>query len=222
MVRTLHLICLAESRAQAEGRYEVGGEGELTALGRRQTDELARRLAARPPLAVWSSPAQPSLEMAQLLVQAVAAEPALPIVSDADLAEIDYGAWAGLTRMEVAARWPAAVASWEREPTSMSLPGGEAIEAARQRGLASLERIRHAHASGAIAILTQGVMQRLLLAHFLGLPLAALWTLETLPAALCTVEDHDNPVILAINDGGHLKTVRSRFDVQVHRDDRSR
>ncbi|MGH2470164.1 MAG: histidine phosphatase family protein, partial [Chloroflexota bacterium] len=176
----------------------------------------ARRLSARPPLAVWSSPAPPCLEMARLLAQGVAAETAPPILVDADLAEIDYGAWTGLTRMEVAARWPEALAAWEREPASMSLPGGETVDAARQRGLAGLERIRHAHASGSIAIVAQSVMQRLLLAHFLDLPSAALWTLASPPAALSTVEDHSSPLILTINDGGHLKTVRSRLDVQIH------
>ena len=137
------------------------------------------------------------------------------ISARAELAEIDHGEWSGLTRGQVAERWPELFDRWHANPGSVTMPGGESLADVRRRALTFLAAIRQEHAQGDILVITHGTVLRLLLAHFLDMQPDQLWSIEAENCGLSVVDDYEPPLIMAINDTCHLEGVRSMVSAQV-------
>ena len=95
------------------------------------------------------------------------------------------------------------------------MPGGESLADLRQRALAFLSDVRQRHAEGDLLVVTHGNVIRVLLAHFLGMRLEQIWSLDADNCGLSIVDDYDTPLIMAVNDTCHLDGVRSSLSAQV-------
>ena len=126
----------------AEGRWQGHAQIGLSAKGRAQAADVARELAADPPDAVYSSDLARARETAEI----IAAKLGLPVTLDARLREIDVGEWAGLTRDEVAARFPGA-SRWR---------DGETHEAMGARILTRLHELAAEHQGERVLVVTHG------------------------------------------------------------------
>ena len=123
----------------AEGRFQGWADPPLDDLGRRQATEcgaeLARELAGTDLVQVVSSDRIRAFDTAR----AVASALGLPLDVDAELREVDVGAWEGLTRAEVEARFPDEYRRWSAGD-DIARGGGETLAAAGRRVAACLER----------------------------------------------------------------------------------
>jgi probable phosphoglycerate mutase len=159
---TLVLLRHGESTWVAEGRFQGRAEVPLSAIGRRQAELAAARLAAphaSPPLPVPTgvpveiahSPIARAAETAAVVGAAIGA----PRRADPDLAEIGQGDWEGRTGKEIAERWGPALAAWRRTPLDAWAPGGESLTDVAARADAALgralERLEPAAADGSPA-----------------------------------------------------------------------
>jgi len=166
----------AETRLAAfpstTGAAVVDGCGPLDRGGR----ELAAALAGPLPAAdrCWSSLALRARQTAEL---AGAGDPE----PDPDLAECDFGAWAGLTVAEVHARDPGALAAWLADPDAAP-HGGEGLAQVRAR--AARVMARAAESGGTTVAFTHGGLVKAALLDVLGLPASGLWRLDAAPASV--------------------------------------
>ena len=105
----------------------------LSAEGRAQAARLGDRLAAVVFERIIASPLMRARETAQLVRAAGPAQPEVEL--DPRLAEMDYGAWEGLTYPEINRRDAAERERWEADPATFACPGGESGDdvAARAR-----------------------------------------------------------------------------------------
>ncbi len=147
MDTTLLLVRHGETDWNLDGRWQGWADPPLNDTGRAQAAELAHRLSREPVDAVYSSDLRRALETAE----PVAAAHDLRVVADPGLREIDVGAWSGLTRPEIDARFP-----------DGSRPGGETHEQHSARVLAALEQIARAHPGQRVVILAHGGCVRVL------------------------------------------------------------
>jgi broad specificity phosphatase PhoE len=171
-------------------------------------------LASRKLVAVYTSPLRRAVRTAELVANAGLPHP-LPLQRARELAEIDHGDWSGLTRAQVAHKWPELAEQWRTAPGDVTMPGGESLADVRRRALAFLAAIRQEHADGDILAVTHGTVLRLLLAHFLDMRPDQIWSIEAENCALSIVDDYEIPLIMAINDTCHLEGVRSSLSAQV-------
>jgi broad specificity phosphatase PhoE len=147
---TLYLARHAESDWNAQNRFQGHIDRPLTSRGRAQAAALAERLAEVELEAVYSSPLRRALETAAV----VATERGLRPVAHPDLCEVDVGTWAGLSRDEVAERFPQAFQRW--------LDGGEGWEDGETyremsvRVLAVVREIAERHPDGSVLIVSHG------------------------------------------------------------------
>lgn len=108
---------------------------------------------------------------------------------DPDLAELDFGSWAGQDPHAVWADDPERLDAWYRDPTSVAPDGGEPFAAMQRRVVASLER---AVATGArTVIFTHGGPIKAAVLHALGAPPSAMWRLDVAPCSV--TELHGRP-----------------------------
>lgn len=153
------------------GAAAVDGCEDLDAGGRRAAEAL--RPALPRPAGAWSSLARRCVATAEAL--ALRAQP------DADLAECDFGAWAGLTPAQVHERDPDGLDAWYADP-DRAPHGGERLADVRKRAAAVLERA--AVTDGPLAAVTHGGLVKAALLEVLELPSAMVWRLDVAPASV--------------------------------------
>jgi broad specificity phosphatase PhoE len=138
---TILLARHGETDWNREGRWQGWADPPLNETGREQARALAQELRATPFDAAYASDLRRASETAEI----VAAPHGVPVVLDPDLREIDIGSWSGLTRAEIAERFP-----------DGRRPDGEthAQQAARVR--AAVVGIARAHPGGRVLVVGHG------------------------------------------------------------------
>jgi probable phosphoglycerate mutase len=163
----------------------------LTARGEQQARALGERLRDVAFALVLASPLARARRTAEL------AGFGDVLALDADLMELDYGAYEGRTTTEI-----------QRERPGWSLwrdgfPGGETVEAAALRADRALARARAA--DGAVLLVGHGHLMRVLASRALTLAPTHGRHLALNPATLSIVgSEHAAPALRLWNDGSHL------------------
>ena len=185
MARRLILLRHGRTAWNAQRRFQGQLDPPLDEVGRMQAYEVAALIASLRPELLVSSDAARALQTAELVGAAIglAAQP------DARLRERSLGHWEGLTRDEVAEKYPDEFADW-LAGRDVSRRGGETREQVAARALAAFHELPDTgtavvvtHSATAMALTTAllGLDQRF---HVLG-PLANCHWSEL------TVEHHD-------------------------------
>lgn len=110
---------------------------------------------------IYSSPLRRARDTAQVVADAAS----LPRVLDLPgLINLDYGAWNGLTTTEAEEVDAEAFAGYRNLRPGAACPGGESLDLAGQRTLASLKMIAMLHPGGTIGAVSHAVIVRLAIA----------------------------------------------------------
>lgn len=139
------LVRHGQSEWNAEGRWQGQADPPLTDLGRLQAREAARALGAVD--AVWASDLRRAVETATIVADHLGVG---PVVVDPDLRERDAGEFSGLTRLEIAARYPGYLDDGRRPP------GWEPDEALLARALRAVRAIAAEIPGGDVLVITHG------------------------------------------------------------------
>lgn len=164
MVTTRILLARhAETDWNRLGRWQGQADPPLNPAGKEQAAALAERLAGDGIGAIYSS----DLVRARDTARAVAARVGIDVIEDAGLREIDVGSWSGLTRTEVAQRFPDGYARWLSGEIGHD---GETRAQLTARVVAAVERIALAHPGTTALVVTHGGAIRALRRHADGSP----------------------------------------------------
>ena len=153
------LLRHAQSEWNADGRWQGWADPPLSPDG----VAAARAARAHPVLdavdAVVSSDLARALTTAELLATGRDWPGVLPMRG---LRERGAGDWTGLTRADIEARWPGALAA-----RFADIPGGESVAAVTARAVVALHRIADHHPGRLVLAVSHGALIRGL-AHHLG------------------------------------------------------
>lgn len=246
---TLVLVRHGESQYIVEGRFQGQADTPLTERGLRQASLVASRLATpheRPALPVPAGPPQelvhsPLARTRQTAEVIAAAAPGTLIMRpDAGFLEIGQGAWEGLHRDEIAARYGDTLATWRRTPTRAWAPGGESLATVAARARPALATLLARLAEGrepgtrdaqpgqvagygeapsthpwSILVGHDGVFKVALLTLF-DLPLERFWMWSMDLCAISVIEFRGGqPVVRACNLTGHLAPLLDEAAVEA-------
>ncbi len=154
--RRLLLLRHGQSTWNADGRWQGHADAPLSVLGEEQACEAAAQLAPGDFCRVLASDLQRARRTAEILAGALG----LAVEVDPELREIDVGDWQGLTRAEIDAQAPGALADWS-EGRSESTPGGETRAHLTDRARATLVRVAASAAPGdRILLVSHGALIR--------------------------------------------------------------
>jgi 2,3-bisphosphoglycerate-dependent phosphoglycerate mutase len=160
---TLILARHGETDWNRENRFQGHADPPLNDLGRTQSAELAEALAEEGIAHVYSSPLRRAHETAAI----VAARLGLEVETVEALREIDVGSWSGLTRDELAERFPEAYARWL--DGGRGFDDGETYEALAERVVPALRRLASQHEGDVVLVVTHGGPSRVTQAHAAGI-----------------------------------------------------
>ena len=187
----LWLVRHGETEWTRAGRHTGRSDLPLTAPGEAGAATLAPRLHRVRFALVLASPLARARRTAELAGFGGQLE------LDADLVELDYGAYEGRTTAEIHAERP----GWDLWRDGC--PGGETVADAARRAERVLARARAA--DGPVLLVGHGHLSRVLAARALGHDPELGRHLAFDPAALSRIgAEHDAPAVRLWNDVGHL------------------
>lgn len=166
----------------------------LSATGRAQATLLGRRLASAPPDRIITSPLQRTAETAAIISELLG----LRVETDDRLLESGLGAWEGMDIADVKACYPEAWQVWRTEPTRLTLPGFEPLEAIGDRMLACAGDCLAGEGSSLLVSHQDPLLA--LVCRLLDLPLDAMRRMDIAPASLTVCEVVGGmPVLVLLN-----------------------
>jgi broad specificity phosphatase PhoE len=184
----------------------------LSERGRADARALAERLAGVQLDRIISSPLERALDTARILAGERDVE------ADARLAELDYGAWEGLTVEEIERRFPGEFERYDADPSSHPVGGAESGEQVAVRLGALLDDLLgwwEGEGQGSdrtCLIVGHSSVNRILLAACLGVPLPDYRRRFQQDWANLTVlrwrDRPAGPLLLLANDMAHLRGLR--------------
>jgi len=148
------------------GRIDIG----LNETGIRQAELLARYLRTREIKAIYSSPLQRARHTAEIIAQY---QP-VTIEVTPGLIDLNYGEWQGWPHSEVIEKYPVVYRQWLNNPHQVTIPGGENLDAVRQRAMAVINGVVAQH-QGAIVLTSHRVVNKVLILILLGLDNSHFW-----------------------------------------------
>jgi len=185
----------------APERFRGRAELALSALGKRQAEALALRVAAGwKPDAIYTSPLSRCVHTGEAIGQATGVQ--VKVLDD--LADTHYGQWQGLTHEEVRARWPDELRIWFEAPDLAVIPDGETLGGVLVRAINVLQVVLRKHRDQTVVLVGHDSINRVLLLHSLGLPLSRYWRIKQEPCCLNEIEVQDTVfTVHRINEGHH-------------------
>jgi probable phosphomutase (TIGR03848 family) len=177
----------------------------LNARGRAQAESLAKILGPVKLKAIYASPLERAVETAEPLARAKG----LPILERAGLSEVDVGRWQGQSLRLLRRRklWQTV----QHVPSMARFPEGESFTEAQARAIGELETILQKHKSrrAAVACFSHADIIKLIIAHYLGLPLDLFQRLTIQPASISLLQMGDGFArIVSVNDSRAVEHAR--------------
>ncbi len=183
------------------GRSDIG----LNETGLAQAQRIATWFAERKIDAIYSSPLPRALETAAPL----AAMHNLQVEPSADLLDIDYGGWEGISAEEAQVKNPELWEAWMKSPGRVRFPGGESIRQVRNRIENALRALSEDHLGETIALVSHRITCHVILCYVLGLPNDALWRVKQDLACINKFKERDGQFTVSlVNSTAHLDVPR--------------
>jgi broad specificity phosphatase PhoE len=174
----------------------------LTPEGITMAEEFAAAYRELEWRAIYSSPLDRAIATAAPLAAAVG----LPIERRAELAELDYGAWDGMTADEVARKFHIEHERWAADPAWNPPTGGETAVQLAQRMTRAVEEIDATHDDGNVLVVSHKASIRVALCALLGVDVGRFRYRFGCPVGSVSIiefGDH-GPLAAAVADRSHL------------------
>ena len=196
-ITTLYLARHGQTIWHAENRYTGSSDIALTPEGEEEARRLSGWAKTARPDAVYSSPLERARRTAEPSAQALG----LDVVEHPDLREVDFGQGEGLTRDEMAGRFPEALDAFLRAPAEHPLPDGERGLDAIARARPVVDAIVEERRGGSALVVVHSTLLRLLLCDLLDLEPNRYRSLfpRVVNCAITTVEVGDTTALTGLN-----------------------
>ena len=197
------IIRHGETEWNKTGRFQGHSDVPLSAEGRAQAEALGRNLAVDHVDAIYASDLTRAMETAAPL----AARFGLPVISDPQLRELNFGAWEGRNFNDVNAENPNAMKNFYTDPERANIPESEPFPEFQRRIAGRVREIVARERGKRIVIVSHGASIRILLADILSMPIRSIWHLSQLNTAVNKIrfEDDGFAVVTLMNDTSHLR-----------------
>ena len=198
------IYLIRHSQAQGNRYRMMQGfwDGEVTEMGKKQIEALARRFSEIPVDAVYSS----DLSRAVLTAEAAARRDKLPIETRPALRELNIGPWEQGFFGNICYEEPELARQFMEDAENWRLEGAETFGEVRIRALAELEKIARENEGRTVAVASHGVTIRCIMSGITGIPLSDVRRLPIFKNTAVTklLWDGERFHVEYMNDTSHL------------------
>jgi broad specificity phosphatase PhoE len=203
MTLTIYFLRHGQTPLSREDTFCGSGlDPELTSEGLEMAQAFAAAYRNKPWAAIFSSCLRRSIATAQPLCDALD----MRMEVRAELNEIAYGKWEGMSKEDVARMYHDDYISWLDDPTWHAPTEGESAVAVAQRGLQIVEEIRQTFSAGNVLVVSHKATIRIVLCSLLGMDIGQFrYRLGCPVGSLSIVEfTSHGPLLQALADRSHL------------------
>lgn len=202
MTTKLVLVRHGETEWNKTSRYQGVKDIELNKRGKNQAQMLYEYLKDEKFDAIYSS----TLKRAYHTVKDIAEHQNKDVITIADLMEIDFGEWEGLTFSEIEEQYPELAKKWAKNPMCCKPPEGEHIKEVEKRVGNTIDRLVDENSDKKILVATHGGIVRIVIAYLLELPLSRIFSIEVDNVSITRIKFYEHyPVLKLLNSTHHLK-----------------
>ena len=195
------LVRHGETDWNKNSRYQGVMDIELNKKGKNQAKKLYERLKDEEFDRIYSS----TLKRAYQTIAEIADYQKKEVITIADLMEIDFGQWEGLTFSEIEDKYPDLAKKWAKDPTCCKPPEGEHIKEVETRVGKTIDKIVDENDDNKILIATHGGIVRIMMAYLLDLPLSRIFSIEVDNVSVSRIKFYKHyPVVKLLNSTYHL------------------
>jgi len=187
-------------------RFQGRSDIPLNEEGKNQARALALALKGEIFTALYTSPLLRAYETARLIG---VFHPSAPLFTEAGLMEMDLGDFEGMEGRHWAEQYPDLRKSWQENPASVKIPGGESLAEVQARALEALGRILQPYHQDSCSLLicSHNFVTLTILCHTLGIPLNRFRELRQETAAFSILCRQGNRFYAeVVNERSHLQT----------------
>ena len=182
---TLVLVRHGVTAHTTEKRFSGGLASANPGLSDEGRDQIRSVASWLSPLAdrvdaVVTSPVRRTRESAEILAEALRH----PLQEEPGFAEMEFGAWDGLTFAEVAEKHQADLDAWLGSLDTAPGGTGESFRSVEERVLAGLQRLLDDHAGKTVVVVSHVTPIKTLVAHAVDAPLTSLFRMELSPGSV--------------------------------------
>ena len=200
IVLVRHGLTLWNRTARIQGISDV----ELSDEGLRQAKLLAEKFPFDSVDAIYSS----DLSRAKSTAQFIADKFNLPVQTDAEFREVNFGVWEGKTFAELEKIDAERVKIFHSSPEKLVIEGAETFQQAQVRAMNAIKKLVERHESKdfcRIVVVTHGCVIRTIIAGILEVPLKNLWRIRQFNTGVTAIHTYDNYFTLSLfNSTAHL------------------
>jgi len=181
---TLVLVRHGVTPHTVDKRFSGGLKSSNPGLSDEGRDQIRTTAAWLAPIAagidvVVASPVRRTLESAEILAEVLGKK----VDVEPGFAEMEFGAWDGMTLAEVSERDKAGLDAWLGSMDTAP-PGGDSFRDVQERVLAGLDRILESHAGKTVVVVSHVTPIKTLVAQALTAPLESVLRMELSPASV--------------------------------------
>jgi broad specificity phosphatase PhoE len=198
---TLILIRHGETDLNREKVFRGQTDVALNSRGVRQAWLLAKYLGNAGITAIYSSP----LKRASRVAEIVASYHAIKVEETAQLKDMNYGVWQGLSQHKVMEQYSELYDQWLKNPHLVKIPQAETLQDIRDRAYGLILQLME-KSSGTIAVVSHRVINKVSICALLGLDDSHFWNVKQDTCGITTfVYKKGQFVLTKHNDTSFLK-----------------
>ncbi len=197
----LFLVRHGETIWNAERRYIGRTDLPLSEEGAKQARRLAQRFSTEKVEIIFSSPLKRAIQTAEIIGK----ENGLKVEVLAELVEVDFGDWEGLTYEEIKQKFGDLIDRWLFSPSKVEIPSGEKWESVTQRVKSFLDQMSHRPEKTGLAVTHGGVIKTIVgsILDHKRVPFASFLISNSSVSAIGFADSR--PFLLYLNDTCHLR-----------------
>lgn len=198
----IYLVRHGETAWNASGKFQGHSDVPLSDRGKEQAKAIAQRLALESIDSIYCSDLSRASETADIIAQ----PHNLKVTSLAELREINFGKWEGLTFDEISEKYGELSTNWWTRPLTTQIPSGERLQEVVKRCSKAINSIVTSHSGETVVVVAHGGIIRLIVGIALGLDLNSCWKLRIDNVSLTILEYYglDKVILVLHNDNCHL------------------
>jgi broad specificity phosphatase PhoE len=179
-----------------------GHDDGLSEEGREQAHRTAGFLADQPITHAFCSPLLRAVQTASIIATPHGLEP----IHVAPLHEVDVGRWEGRSWVDIEREEPEAYQRFVTDPSQHGYAGGENLGQVRDRVMPAIEQLLATHLGQIILVVGHNVVNRVLLATLLQIPLARARGVDQDNCGVNVIRyRHAQMKVLTVNAAFHLR-----------------
>ena len=181
----LVLVRHGETEWNKLGRFQGHCDIALNSRGLAQAKETARAVVEWKHSAVYSSPLQRTMQVAQEISQLGG----MPVVGVPGFMELSLGDLEGVNGEAMRLDWPEVFAAWVKDPATVSMPNGESLGDLQDRAWNSLVELELAHPQDeTLIIVSHNFAIRAMVGKLLEMSLSSFHRMSLDLSSICVIE----------------------------------